>query len=42
MQNLSCIDTYEADDRVQSGSTQHHTVPALTKHPAHNVSSHRT
>jgi len=41
MHSLSCIETSSADDRVQSGSTQHHTLPALTKNPSHNVSSHR-
>ena len=40
MQRLSCIDTYEAEDRVHSGPTPHNTVPALTKHPSQNVSSH--
>ena len=34
LQSLSCIETYEADDRVQAGSTPHNTVLALTKHPS--------
>jgi len=41
MDSLSYIHTYEAEDRAQSGSTHHHTWPALTKHLTYNGTSHR-
>jgi hypothetical protein len=34
--------THHAEDRAQAGSTRHHTVLALTKHPSPHVSHHLT